>query len=432
MGDAVRRGAATISLGFGRGRVDFAFDPARFDILDAGGPEERALDDAALAARLDDPIGSPPLAEIVRPGHRVCVVVPDATRASGSNRVAPLLLARLNALSVPDSRVEFLVGGGTHRAPTAGEIARIVGDDVARRVAIHAHDAFDAAAHVALGTTERGTPVEINRRLVDADHVVLVGAIGFHYFAGFSGGRKGLLPGCGSDPAIQRNHLLGFDRATLRKADGVESGRLDGNPVSEDMEACAALFGPSYLVNTVVDGAGRVTRAYTGHWRAAHRAGCGEYRAAHSIGAPERRDVVVVSCGGAPRDLNVIQSHKALEHARVVLNDGGDLVLLAECSEGLGRDDFLEWFVPGGSESTARKLVDNYRINGQTAWGIRWKSERYRVRLVSGLDPETVRRMGMIPCETLDEAMAAIPGGRGYIVPRGIATLPVLDEARVG
>jgi len=426
------RGAATISLGFGRGQMDFTFDPARFDVLDAGRADGPTLDDAAIEARFDDPIGSPPLAGIVRPGERVGVVVPDATRASGSNRVVPLLLARLNALGVPDARVEILVGGGTHRAPTAGEIGRIVGDDVARRVAVHAHDAFDAAAHVVLGETPRGTPVEINRRLVEVDRVVLVGAIGFHYFAGFSGGRKGLLPGCGSDPAIQKNHLLGFDRATLRKADGVESGRLDGNPVSEDMEACAALFGPSYLVNTVLDGAGRITRAYAGHWRAAHRLGCDEYRAAHSVAAPGRRDVVVVSCGGAPRDLNLIQSHKALEHARVVLNDGGDLILLAECSEGLGREDFLDWFVPGGSRATALKLVDNYRINGQTAWGIRWKSERFRVRLVSRLDPEVVRRMGMIPFATLEEAASGISAGRGYILPRGISTLPALVEASAG
>lgn len=430
MSSGVSRRMRRLSLGYGRRSVELDYDPERFDILAPGGSEAPELDDGRLAARLDAPVGSPPLEALVGALDRVCVVVPDATRASGSNRVAGLLLDRLGALGLDDRRIEFLVGGGTHRPPTSEEIARIVGPEVARRVAVRHHDAYDTSSHVPIGETSRGTPVEINRRLVDADRTVLVGAIGLHYFAGFSGGRKGLLPACASDRAIQANHLLGFDRATLSKAGGVEPGRLDGNPVSEDMEEAARIFGPTFLVNGVLDGAGRITALYAGGWRAAHRRGCAEYLDAHSVAAAERRPVVVVSCGGAPRDVNMIQSHKALEHARIVLEEGGDLVLVAECAEGLGRPDFLDWFVPGGARATALKLVENYRINGQTAWGIRWKSERYRVRLVSSLDPGVVRRMGMIPHASAAAALAAASGGRGYIIPNGPGTLPVLGETR--
>jgi nickel-dependent lactate racemase len=329
---------------------------------------------------------------------------------------------------LPDSRIEFLVGAGTHRAPTPEEVVRIVGAVAARRVSVGRHDAYDASSHTRLGTTSRGTPVEINRRLLEADRVILVGAIGLHYVAGFSGGRKGLLPGCGSDRAIQANHLLAFDRATLSKAPGIESGRLEGNPVSEDMEEACRLLGPTFLVNTVLNGSNRLVALYAGDWYAAHRRGCADYLAAHSVSVAERRPLVVVSCGGAPRDVNMIQSHKALEHARVVLQDGGDLVLLAECAEGLGRSDFLDWFVPGGAQATARRLVEGYRVYGQTAWGIRWKSERYQVRLVSSLAPEVVRRMGMIPHASLAEALASAKRDRGYIIPQGLGTLPVLSE----
>jgi nickel-dependent lactate racemase len=306
-----------------------------------------------------------------------------------------------------------------------------VGPEVARRVAVRHHDASDAAAHAPIGTTSRGTPVEINRRLRDCDRVILVGAIGFHYFAGFSGGRKALLPASASERSIQANHLLAFDRATLSRKAGVESGRLDGNPVSEDMEEAARLFGPAFLVNTILDGADRVVALYAGDVRAAHRAGCSDYREAHTVPAPAPRPVVVASCGGFPRDINMIQSHKALEHARVVLRDGGDLVLLAACPEGLGRPDFLDWFVPGGAAATARRLIDSYKLNGQTAWGIRWKSERYRVHLVSGLPSGVVETMGMIPHRSLDEAMAAVRPEPGYIIPHALGTLPVLQEARV-
>lgn len=424
------RATRTIRLGYGTGTVALAFDPARFEVLAAEDAADSELTDDELRERIESPIGSPSLARIVAPSDRVVVVVPDATRASGSDRVTAALLDRLGSLGVPDERIAVLVGGGTHRPPTPEEIVRIVGRDAASRIAVRSHDAFDASAHVRIGTTPRGTPVEINRLFVECDRVILVGAIGFHYFAGFSGGRKALLPACASDRSIQANHLLGFDTGSLAKADGVATGRLDGNPVSEDMEDAARLFGPTFLVNTVLDAGSRIVRLYAGHWLDAHRRGCAEYLAAHTVAAPERRPVVVVSCGGAPRDLNMIQSHKAMEHARVVLEDGGALVLVAECSDGLGRPDFLDWFVPGGAAATAAKLVGGYRIYGQTAWGIRWKAERYRVRLVSSLPAEQVRRMGMVPHDSLDDALAACRGGPGYIIPNGLATLPVLAGLR--
>ncbi len=430
MPDASGGRPSRVWLGYGKGGVEFSYDPGRFDLLLPEAAGATAMDDSELSARLDAPHGSPPLSQLVNAEDRVCIVVPDATRASGSARVCGLLLDRLAALGVSDGRLEFLVGAGTHRAPTPEEIVAIVGPAAAHRIAVHHHDAHDAASHARIGTTSRGTPVELNRRIVESDRVILIGAIGFHYFAGFSGGRKALLPAAASKRAIQINHLLAFDGATLCKAAGVESGRLDGNPVSEDMEEAARMLGPTFLVNTVLDGASRIAGLYAGDWLAAHRRGCAEYLEAHTVTAMERRPVVVVSCGGAPRDINMIQSHKALEHARVVLTDGGDLVLLAECPEGLSRPDFLDWFVPGGAAATARKLVESYKLNGQAAWGIRWKSEQYRVRLVSALDPGVVRRMGMIPHPSLAEALAACRPDHGYIIPNGLGTLPILSVPR--
>ncbi|HEU5182481.1 MAG TPA: nickel-dependent lactate racemase [Candidatus Polarisedimenticolia bacterium] len=428
MTDGKRESPGRLALGYGSGRVDFTYDPGRFEVVDPIGSDPPELGDDELLAKLESPIGSPPLGEIVSPSHSVCIVVPDATRASGSDRVAALLLRRLANFGVPDGQIEFLVGAGTHRPPTPEEITRIVGYEPARRVAVRIHDAYDAVENAPVGVTSRGTPVEVDRRLLKADRVFVVGAIGFHYVAGFSGGRKGVLPGCGSDRSIQANHLLAFDRTSLSKAEGIESGRLEGNPVSEDMEEACGLVGPSFLVNTVLGGANRIVGLYAGNWRAAHRRGCAEYLQEHSVQVARRRNLVVVSCGGSPRDLNMIQSHKALEHARLVLKDGGDLVLLAECADGLGRPDFLDWFVPGGARATAQKLVSRYQVHGQTAWGIRWKSERYKVRLVSALDPATVRRMGMIPHASLAEALAASNPGPGYLIPHGLGTLPVLIE----
>jgi nickel-dependent lactate racemase len=141
---------------------------------------------------------------------------------------------------------------------------------------------------------------------------------------------------------------------------------------------------------------------------------------------------VIVSAGGAPRDVNLIQSHKAMEHAAAVLEEGGTMVVLAECGQGLGRDDFLDWFVPGGSRATATKLVSgDYRVNGQTAWGLRLKSERFRIRLVSSLPPDVVRSMGFEPCASIESALEGLSHESGYVLPNGLTTLPQLESEAV-
>lgn len=424
---------AGLSLGYGRGWLPFRFETDRFQVLSGAARAECEASDADIEAALDSPIDSGPLENLVHAHDRVLIVVPDATRAAGADRIATHLVARLNRLGLSDAHLAILIGGGIHRAPTRSEIRAILGEQIPERVEVLHHDALDAAASVELGTTQRGTPVEINRRLTEADRVLLVGAITFHYFAGFSAGRKAMVPGCSTERAIRANHLLAFDSATWSRATGVESGRLIGNPVHEDMEEAVAMLPPTFLVNTTMTAANQIGRVYAGHWQGAHRRGCSDYLASHAVDADGKRQIVVVGCGGAPRDVNLIQAHKAMEHASKVLEDGGTMIVVAECAQGLGRDDFLDWFVPGGARATAAKLMGgDYRVNGQTAWALRAKTERFRVRLVSSLDPSLVRRMGMEPMRSLDEAVADAPDARGYVLPGGSTTLPRLAFDEVG
>jgi nickel-dependent lactate racemase len=417
----------TVMLGYGDEQIPFHFDAEQFTVLAPHEGAARRLDDAEIQAALDAPIGSPTLEEIIRTGERVVIVVPDATRAAGVERIAPLLVARLGAHGLSDTQISVLIGGGIHRAPTQDEVRAILGPQLPQRIAVHPHDAGDASTHVQLGTTSRGTPVALNRRLVEADHVVVVGGISFHYIAGFSGGRKGVLPGCAAERSIQANHLLSFDRETLEKRAGIVSGCLDGNVVHEDMLEAVGMLDPSFLVNTVLNGDNQIAAVYAGHWREAHRRGCDDYKASHVVAVNERRPLVIVSAGGSPRDINLIQSHKAMEHAAGLLEEGGTLIALAKCAGGLGRDDFSRWFVAGGSDATARMLVEDYKINGQTAWGLRRKAERFRLLLVSALEANVVRHMGLEPHPTLDSALAAVASQSGYILPRGLTTLPEIE-----
>lgn len=417
-----------ISLRYGSGHFPLQYDPERFDVLVPRDSKSESLADSALDAALDSPINSPVVEEIVKPGSNVVIVVPDATRAAGVERIVSLYLRRLTALGLTNKQISMLVGGGIHRPPTQFEIQTIAGVEAAQEFPIYPHDANDHSTLVALGTTSRGTPVELNRRLVDADYVLVVGGITFHYFAGFSGGRKAILPGCASERSIQANHLLSFDVATMNKRAGVASGLLEGNAVHEDMEEAVRFLPPSFLVNTVLNDRKEIAAVYAGDWRMAHRRGCDEYAAAHTIEVPARRNLVIVSVGGAPSDLNLIQSHKAMEHASGVLEEGGTMVVLAECSQGLGRPDFDQWFVPGGSQATAEMLLRNYKINGQTAWGLRKKTERFRILLVSSLTAEVVRLMGMEPHSSLELAWAEVDTSEpGYIIPGGLTTLPHIN-----
>jgi nickel-dependent lactate racemase len=179
-----------------------------------------------------------------------------------------------------------------------------------------------------------------------------------------------------------------------------------------------------FLVNTVVNETHQIVAIYAGHWRNAHRKGCEEYKAMNGVGIESRRSFMVISCGGLPSDINLIQSHKAIEHAAAALSEGGTMIVLAECSQGLGRDDFLNWFVPGGVRATALRLVQNYHVNGQTAWGLRSKAERFRIMFVSSLDPSVVRKTGLEPHPSLESALAAATPDRGYVLPHGASILP--------
>lgn len=420
------RETQTIMLGYGTEKLRVDFNPDRFSLLTPQDFEARRLTDAELEAALNEPIAAPPLEEIIGKNDRVLLVAPDGTRVAGVERLAPLLLRRLNEHGLLDSQIEILIGGGIHRPPTLGEIGRILGEEVAGRLVVHHHDANDESSLVTLGHTTRGTPVELNRRLLENDRVIALGAITFHYFAGFSGGRKAILPGCASARAIRANHLLSFDIERLQKRQGVASALLDGNAVHEDMVEAVSMLNPSFLINTILNARNEISAVYAGHWREAHRRGCAEYNTAHAVAINRRRPAVIVSCGGAPRDTNMIQSHKALEHAATALEQGGTMIALAECPQGLGRSDFLDWFVPGGSPATAQKLLQGYQVNGQTAWGLRKKAETFRILLVSSFKDELVRQMGLEPHASLESALAELDGQEGYIIPNGLTTLPQL------
>jgi nickel-dependent lactate racemase len=330
---------------------------------------------------------------------------------------------------VSPADLAIIFATGIHRPVTPEEKSELLTPFIVQRIKTINHDAYDSAQMVSLGTTPAGTPVEVNRALKDFSHVVITGAIGFHYFAGFTGGRKSICPGLASARTIESTHMLALDFESGGRRLGVGTGLLEGNAVHEECERVAAIINPSFSNNSVVDERDRAVSIYAGDWRSAHRVGCQKYLASHSTKIDTKREIVIVSCGGAPYDINLIQAHKALDIAANACTDGGDIILVAECRDGLGRSDFLKWFAEKDSRGLEERLREAYEVNGQTAWSLLTKAERYRIHLISNLPDQVVRKMRMTPAYSLTEVLNTLPHQmEGYIMPRGAAVLPRLDS----
>ena len=415
-----------MDLAYGRRSFELSSDEDRFSVLNARADGESPLSDFEIGAALDSPIASRPLDDIAGADDSVLIVVSDATRATVSAQIVNLLVRRLVQAGVSPAQMAVIFATGIHRPVSEKEKTELLTPFIVQRLRILQHDAYDRAKLTTLEKTERGVTVEVNSALKEFSRVFVIGGITFHYFAGFTGGRKSICPGLASAETIAATHMLALDFERGGRKAGVAAGLLDGNAVHEECERVASLVAPSFGINTIVNEDRRAVKMFCGDWRLAHRAACEYYLDQHSVLIPTKRDIVIASCGGFPHDINMIQAHKALDMAALACNDGGTIILLAECSDGLGRPDFLKWFDANDSRALEARLVNGYEVNGQTAWALLTKAERYRVCLISELPGDDVKRMRMIPVRTISEALegARAASGDGFILPRGAAVLP--------
>jgi nickel-dependent lactate racemase len=417
-----------MELPYGRSAVTFRWDADRFSVISDGPASAEPLTDFAAGEALDSPIASPPLDEIVDSSDSVLIVVSDATRATASGQMVNLLTRRLVQIGVSPSRMAVIFATGIHRPVTEQEKLELLTSFIVQRVQIFQHDAYDPAKLASFGTSESGTEIELSNALQQYSRIILTGGINFHYFAGFTGGRKSICPGLASAKTIEASHMRALDFETGGRKAGVGTGLLDGNAVHEECERVASLVAPAFGLNTIVNQQKRSVKLFCGDWRLAHRAACEYYLDHHSVPIANKRDIVIASCGGFPYDINLIQAHKALDMASYACNDGGTIVLLAECSDGLGRPNFLKWFEAADSRALAARLRSEYEVNGQTAWALLSKAERYRVCLISQLPDEQVKQMRMTPARSIAEVLGDT--GDGFIMPRGAAVLPRIENKK--
>lgn len=403
-------------------------------VLQPSLPTPAASPTALVRQALAQPIGSPTLAQIIRPGESVVIVTSDITRYTGSEHYLPVLIEELNALGVADCEISVVIALGIHRPQSEAEHRKILGP-LFGRIAVHDHDCDNPAELVTLGTTSGGLEVSINRRVCAADRVIVTGTVGFHYFAGFGGGRKGLVPGVASRATCMATHFGVFNPPQIGgKHPLATTGVLEGNPVHEAILEAARLVKPDFLLNTVLSPSKEILAVYCGELEATHLAACQLVEECYAVPLDEPADLAIVSCGGHPKDINFIQSHKALDYGVRALRPGGTLILLAACADGFGNPTFFDWFQYQDLSAFEAALRERYEINGQTAHATLTKARNYRLILVSELTEVQTRTMGMEKAADLDAALKMayekLPAGpRTVIIPDGGTVLPVLKPS---
>ncbi len=378
--------------------------------------------EAAVRFALENPIGAGRLGQAVRPGQKIAILASDISRPVPSYQILPAILEELFAAGCRAEDITVVFGLGSHRHQTPEEQRRLVGDWVYETVKCVDSDPEDC---IRMGVTEAGTPVDITRVVAEADFRICTGNIEFHYFAGYSGGAKALMPGVSTPAAIQANHRRMVDPNAC-------AGKLEGNPIREDIEAAGRIAGLHYTVNVVLDEHKHIVYAVAGDTVKAHRAGCAYLNQMYRKEIPAQADIVLVSQGGAPKDANLYQTQKALDNAKHAVKKGGTIILIGACQEGMGSKTFEEWF---RAAPTAQSMIDRihreFRLGGHKAAAIAMVLENANIDLVSEMEPDFVRSLFLTPQASAQEAFDAAMTKYGenatvIAMPFGGATLPGL------
>lgn len=371
---------------------------------------------------LKEPIHSKRLKDLVHTGQKVVIVTSDITRPMPSYTVLPPVLQELNDGGIPDEDITIVFALGSHRAHTEEEKKKLVGEGVYSRV--RCIDSKGEFTH--MGTTSCGTPVDIFKPVADADVRICLGNIEFHYFAGYSGGSKAIMPGVSTRDAIQCNHKQMIHEEA-------RAGQIQGNPIREDIDEVCERFVPiDFIVNVVLDEKKKIRRCVAGHFIEAHREGCRFLDQLYKIQIPAKADIVVVSAGGYPKDLNLYQAQKALDNAKHAVKDGGCIFWVASAGEGLGEKVFEQWMT--GHEKAGdmiEHIAHDFQLGGHKAAAIAMILEKASIHLYSDLDEAFVKSIHLTPCNDLqtefDRALAAYGSDASVIVmPYGGSTLPCL------
>ena len=374
----------------------------------------------AVLEALQTPIGTPPLEQMVSPDETVCIVTSDISRPMPTASILPPLVNYLTQyLGLKCSNIHVVFALGIHRRHNPSEHERLLGRELTSAVS---YQDSDPDTVVFVGRTPLGTPVEVTRSILEFDRIICLGNVEYHYFAGYTGGAKAILPGVCSHETISCNH-----RRMLEK--GVGPGQLQGNPVREDIDAVLDLIQVDFIVNVVLNRDGGIAQVVAGHPLTAHRVATKRVDQMNRISIDRRYDAVVASAGGFPKDIDLYQAQKALHHAAEFARPGAPILLIARCSEGFGNEVMAKWFEAAESPSALMKrLLDGFELGGHKAAMIAQIVEQNPIWLCSDMAAENVRSAFLQPVDPPENGTLFVPPS---FIKTARANLSSRDQLRI-
>lgn len=401
-----QRSAAEIDVACGRGKITLKL-PRTADIIDAQIDKAPLTDEEMISVLEDQAIYSEGLSEIVEMAEKILIVLPDSTRKSGAERILPVLM---DLIEKNGKDFHFVIAVGTHRAATAEELSSIITPEIYSRYKdrVIDHNSDDYDAHDFYGITKRKTTVLINKAYKEHDTIISIGSVSYHYFAGYGGGRKMIIPGIASKKTIMANHKLALDARTRKRHEHSATGNLKQNPVHDDLVEAIMIARAGhtfFAVNTLLNNSGKIVDMTCGDLFMSHISAAEKLDSMVSVSTEKKYDLAILSAGGYPKDINMVQAQKSLDRIVPLLSKGAKIAFFAECADGYGNKFFQEFFDVATSEEMLDSLLDDYQINRQTAYNLKTRLEAFDVYLYTDLPEADCARMGFKKLNSADEVV---------------------------
>jgi len=390
----------TYSLKYGEGKIDFKLDSKRvlselkmkkFEVLD--NPRK------TIKESINNPIGCTPFKENFKKGEKVAFIVNDSTRVANSNQFLPVMFDELNSIGIIDDDIFIIFALGAHRPMRKEEMIEEVGEEIASRVRMYNGDPFDKNQFKYFGQTSFGTPVYFHNLVAEADHIVATGSILHHYLAGYGGGRKAMLPGVAYYETIRKNHSMIFDENS-------KVGKLKGNPVYDDQIEAVEMCRPTFLLNVVLNEEMKTLKVFAGDYIQAHLDACKFVDDVYAVEIEKKADLVIVSSGGYPKDIDVYQLHKSMINARSAVKDGGVVIVVGECRDGSGSKTYenimKKYKTPEKVEEATRA---DFQVGAHKAYGVTSLMNNVEFILVSELEEELAKLLLFKTARDMDTAL---------------------------
>ena len=420
-----------VELKYGKELVNIDVSGAKsVEILNENPMNEiKDLKEAFIKGITTDMVGSKPLKEVIEKDDEVTIVVSDLTRFwQRQDLICELLVDYLTyEIGVKCKNITVVVAVGTHRKQSEEELATIASKSVYDKVKVVNHDC-DADDLVKVGTTPSGTEVYVNPLVVGRKVIMITGTV-HHIMAGFGGGRKSVVPGVAGRETIKQNHIQSLSKTEKRTDPLVGARLLEKNPINEDMNEAGKLVDVAFGINIVVNSSSKHSALICGDFHEAWLASCKYVDDAYGLPIKKEADIVIASCGGYPKDINLYQSIKSLFNASRAVKKDGTLILLAECSEGSGAPDFFSWIEPLKRGVLDEELRANFTIGGYIFYAACESIAKSNVMMLSSMDPEMVKDMKITSSDSIEELLSKVDfeGKDVYIIPYGGNVVPLVE-----